>query len=306
MSKLKVILVDSNPFLIDAWSRQLSSAQRFSKLKFPLTLTVETHRGKLATVPIEGDARTAIVSPANSIGGMGGGFDEALCTLFNPTEEVIKTGTSNAVESWIRRYLHHGYTPLGTAHVVEFSDFPQFRHSKAWTQLRANSIVVVPTMRVPHSIYTVKEGDSEDVVDTKNRGVVSFVFDCMWEALCAVNRYNARLGMQDHVPVKADLAGKVDTLVIPGLGTGYGNLPIELVAKGMVGALTIWGAELNQPSRETSNVDRGLLCLAFLGEDYTLFHNPDILKSRNAMFGDSHRRFDILHQDVGDFYRLVE
>ena len=305
MSKLKVILVDSNPFLIDAWSRQLSSTQRFSKLKFPSTLTVETHRGMLATVPVDGDARTAIVSPANSIGGMGGGFDEALCRLFSQGDEVIETGTSNLVESWIRKYLHHGYTPLGTAHVLEFSTFPQFRRSKAWTQLHANSIVVVPTMRVPHSIYTVKEGDPEDVVNTKNRGVVSFVFDCMWETLCAVNRHNERLGMQDPVPAKGDVAGRVDTLVIPGLGTGYGNLPIELVAKGMVGALSIWGAELNDGSRDSSSVDRGLLCLAFLGEEYTLFHNPDILKSRIAMFGDSCKKFDILHQDVGDFYRLL-
>lgn len=303
MSKLKVVLVDSNPVLVEAWNRQLRSAQRFSRPRFPLTLAVETHRGYLSTLPVHRDGRTAVVSPANSIGGMGGGFDEALCRLFNTGEEAVEVGVSNQVESWIRRYLHHGYTPLGTAHVVEFYDFPHFRHSQAWNLLHANSIVVVPTMRVPRSIYTVNENDPAETVDTKNREVVSFVFDCIWEALCAVNRHNERLTQDERSAKENDnIQGEVNTLVIPGLGTGYGNLPIELVAKGMVGALSIWGSELNGGKR--NSVDRGVMCLAFLGEEYTLFNNPDIVKSKTAMFGDRQTKFDVLRQDVGEFYQL--
>lgn len=239
---------------------------------------------------------------------MGGGFDEALCDLFTPQNTTNNTNNKcNPVESWIRKYLHHGYTPLGTAHVVEFFDFPNFKKSKAWNHLKANSMVVLPTMRVPHAIYKIDKDDSNNVIESKNRNVVSFVFDCIWETLCAVNRHNQRLMYENKQMMKHDdesIQGKVDTLVIPGLGTGYGNLPLDLVAKGMIGALSIWGLELH--SGEKTYVDRGLLCLSFLGEEYTLFNNHDISNSHKRMFGPNDGIFDILNHDVGDFFKLIK
>lgn len=312
MSSLKVVLVDTNPLLVKAWNAQINSIKQYSKFKFKFpssTLSIETHHGYLSSLPVETKLRSAIVSPANSIGGMGGGFDESLCDLFTPFEN--KPGKIyNPVESWIRKYLHHGYTPLGTAHVIEFYNFPKFELSKAWLNLHANSIVVLPTMRIPHSIYEIKNTDSQDRIDIRNEHVVKFVFDCIWETLCAVNRHNERIvafkrsNLIPTIDSDDDIQGTVDTLIIPGLGTGYGNLPIELVAKGMIGALSIWGLDLEVNTKTT--IDRGLMCLSFLGENYKLFHNDDICRSEKLMFGDNYTKFDILKNDVGKFYQLLK
>lgn len=304
MSKLRIILVDSNPLLVNEWNRQLSSIRSHGKREFPLSLSIETHLGLLSTIPeVPERNRSAIVSPANSVGGMGGGFDEALCQLYYTDKE----NTNPTVESWIRGYLRHGYTPLGTAHVVEFYNFPDFTHSDAWTRLRANSIVVVPTMRVPRSIYDVGTSDTEEVRDSKMKNVVRFIFDCIWEALCAVSRHNEKLETGNGTSTGArtpvdSIKGKVDTLIIPGLGTGYGGLPFDIVAKGMIGALTVWGMDLVSMNRRC--IDRGLMCLAFLDEDYTLFKNPDIVKSQNETFCEN-TSFNVLEQEVGEFYNTI-
>lgn len=302
MKYLRIILIDSNPLVINAWSKQLRSTESYLSSKYSLSLSIETHQGLLCDLPVETNKRTAIVSPANSVGGMGGGFDEALCDLFSPKNDLGKDEVIKSVESWVKKFIHHGYTPLGSAHVVEFYNCPGFSNSKAWRTLNASSIVVVPTMRVPKSLYTLEGCETQAVLDSKNQSIVAFIFDCIWEALSAVDRHNIKYDLEAHKD--SEIAGRIDTLVIPGLGTGYGNLPIDLVSKGMIGALNIWGLQLRENNEKHAH--RGLLCLKFLGEDYRMFESQDVLETCMGIFK-KNTEFNILHQNVGDFYStLVE
>jgi O-acetyl-ADP-ribose deacetylase (regulator of RNase III) len=285
--------------MIKAWNKQLISMYKKDE-KFGLTVDMETYYGTLESIPslkMDEQSRTAIVSPANSIGGMGGGFDETLCRLFASSGLNYKS----RIETWIRNYLRHGYTPLGTAHVVEFFNYPQYELSKAWNNYKANSIVVLPTMRVPRNIYNVSVNDLEHVKEYKNREIVRFVFDCVWEILCAVSRHNEKVIEEDYKDNQ--FKGKVDTIIIPGLGTGYGGLPFNLVAKGMIGALYIWG--INLDLFNNNSIDRGLMCLAFLNEDYTIFKNFNIVKSKHQTFHKDKNTFDVLKQNVGDFFDII-
>lgn len=278
MSSLRVVLVDNNPKLIKEWTRQLRQTPGHRKLK------IETFSGSLSEVSIKSLNRCAILSPANSIGGMGGGFDKALCDLFSVDKDC------RAVESWIRRYLRHGYTPLGTSHLVDFDDFPGFKDSEAWKKLNASSIIVTPTMRVPKRIYRDEISMNDPVQEEGRRNVVRFIFDCVWESLCSVARYNEKIDIQESASET-----KIDTIIMPGLGTGYGGLPFSLAAKGMIGALSLWG--ISKP------VDVGLLCLIFLGENYNAFDNEDIAEARNSLIDGE--TYDVLSQDVGEFYKIV-
>lgn len=275
MTILKIVLVDTNTQLINAWKKQLKSISN-NKLSFQ----VHVHDGKIDSI-VNNDKQnlSAIVSPANSIGGMGGGFDNKLCELFSNENDQREEGQVK-IENWIRKYLHHGYTPLGTAHVIEFNDMTNFEQSKAWILLNAVSIIIVPTMRVPKQIYP-------DDIDS-NIKTVRFIFDCIWETLCALDRHN-----------RVASNSKINTLIIPGLGTGFGKLPIDMVAKGMVGAINIWGMILED------SVDRGLLCLSFLNENYNTFHNPNIVQSKEKMFKTC-ETFDIVKNDVGDFLQTLK
>lgn len=294
-SALRVVLVDRNAALVNAWSKQLASVLKHSG-EGTSTLSIETHQGTLSSLPDgKRDERTAIVSPANSIGGMGGGFDEALSDLYASQGTSSLQRTVESVELFVRRNLRHGYTPLGVSHVVEFYNYPDFQKSKAWLNLRANSLVVLPTMRVPRSIYDVERNDSVDVKRRKDMNVVRFIFDCVWEVLSATSRHNEKFGWNAE---DDEIQGRIDKVVIPGLGTGYGHLPTDLVAKGMMGALTLWGLCLPETQRDV--IYKGVLCLAFLGEDYTTFENPQFDK----MFT-KRAKFDILDNDVGDFLKVI-
>ncbi|TID31196.1 hypothetical protein CANINC_000245 [Pichia inconspicua] len=276
MTYLRILLLDTNPKLVAEWNRQLKQVPNHTKLM------IETFNGSLSEISNRNSIKSAILSPANSIGGMGGGFDKVLCDLFSVDKDC------RAVESWIRRYLRHGYTPLGTSHLVEFDDFPGFINSTARKCLNASCIIVTPTMRVPQRIYQDDFGDSFQ--KEQKRNVVRFIFDCVWESLCSVARYNEKIDLQCETREE-----KIDTIIMPGLGTGFGGLPLDLAAKGMIGALSLWG--ISKP------VDVGLLCLIFLGEDYNAFNNPDIVEAKNCLIdGES---YDVLQQDVGDFYKIV-
>lgn len=281
MSTIRVILVDNNPRLVAEWAKQLSQTPGHRKLK------IETFKGNLSDLTsVHHHNRSAILSPANSIGGMGGGFDKSLCDLFSVNKDI------RLVEAWIRKFLRHGYTPLGTSHLVDFDDFPNFKDSMAWKQLKASSIIVTPTMRVPQKIYDGCLSDIQEIIADKKRNAVRFIFDCVWESLCSVARYNEKIDLSEFGTRKNI---KIDTIIMPGLGTGYGGLPVSLAAKGMIGALSLWG--ISKP------VDVGLLCLIFLGENYEVFDNEDIIESKEKLIDG--KIYDVVSQDVGEFYKIV-
>lgn len=262
MEKLKIVLVGTNKGLIQEWSKQLSSVANVK-----LSVEVEIYHGTLECLPpLKNITKCSIVSPANSIIGMSGGFDNSICKLF--------ANDNKQVENWIRKSIGFGYKPVGTCEMVDFHKFPNFENSNAWTKYKIDSVITVPTMRVPKNI------NINDQIE-----IVRFVFDWVWEILCTISKNET---------------SKTDCLIISGLGTGWGGLPIALVSKGMVGAFTIWGYHNNK----VSTLDKGLLCLSFLNENIKIFDNDDIVKCRNSLFKND-KKFDVLNDDVGEFIQTI-
>lgn len=266
MSVTRVILLDTNAKLTSEWKRQLWQIPFITKLQ------IDTFEGQLNEInSISSFNTTAVLSPANSIGGMSGGFDKSL-------REIFKIGQDFSVESYIRNSLKYGYTPIGTSHVVNFDNQPDFGESMAWKKLRATSIIVTPTMRVPQKIYN---GDNQGGNFIK-KDIVKFVFDCVWESLCAVTRHN------EAIKNGSKFTTLIDTIIMPGIGTGYGGVPLELAAKAMIGALSLW--EISTP------LNVGLLCLIFLGEDYRVFDNKDVMECLDSLV--VKKSYNVLTQDL--------
>ncbi|CDK24731.1 unnamed protein product [Kuraishia capsulata CBS 1993] len=202
---MRVVLLDIGEKMPDLWRRAIGR-RRVSGVD------VVVFKGQLPQLGayLRTVNRTSIVSPGNSAGFMGGGFDKSLASFFR------QGGDWKVTEMHVRLSLK-GYVPLGTANLVKF-DAEFYKTSPAWTTLRASSIIHVPTMRAPQKLW--------DGSISRWRG---FVFDCVWAVLVEVEAANKR-----------DSSQIIDTIVIPSLGTGYGELPQDLVADAMVAAITIF------------------------------------------------------------------
>ncbi|KAI0648004.1 macro domain-like protein [Trametes meyenii] len=140
-----------------------------------------------------------VVSPANAFGIMDGGYDLALSHAFAIDGDTW--ALTNAAQATLRdRY--RGYLPPGSCALV-----PLPPALTASNELECTLLAVVPTMRTP-----------EDV-----SWHVDLVYECMWNLLSALWRWNA-----GERPAGA---GRVERVLMTGLGTGSGGVSYERCAR---------------------------------------------------------------------------
>ncbi|GMG49371.1 unnamed protein product [Ambrosiozyma monospora] len=320
-TKIRIILMDLNKTVCDTWLKHLSdfNKTKFSTTKnlswFDIPLEIIVHNGdfdqlaskvnlkpkpsfqhyneKLMTstsaalvssIPQTyeqhmkvNQCTTTIVSPGNSIGYMGGGFDKALAELFSPTGNPTNwKDTELAVQSNLLDG-YKGYLTPTNANLIEFKTDSFFQNSKAWNLLSANSILHIPTMRVPRRLYH----GPEDTLD-----MYRFVFDSTWEVLSTLNKANLttlHLGLNRY--------SFIDTLVLTGFGTGYGKIPIDVMCKAMISAITIF------TNHSLKRVDKSIYCLKFLKEDY-----KKLVKQDEINTDVSQEPFDPLEDPIDQLY----
>lgn len=114
-----VFLLDHNPEMVSAWGRRFRAHRE-----------VEVTEGEFAAFMDSHDVE-AVVSPANSFGQMGGGYDLAIVDYFG-----------NSLQKAVQRRIageFYGEQPVGTSVVV---DIPG----------TAKKLIHTPTMRVPGPI----------------------------------------------------------------------------------------------------------------------------------------------------------
>lgn len=116
MQSIRIILIDKQPELVEAWDEAFSSFENVSAL-----------RGDFFSQ----DA-SAMVSPANSFGVMDGGLDRAI-------RDKLGYNIERQVQAMILK-KYHGEMPVGAAEIVKTS------HER-WPNL-----IVAPTMRVPENV----------------------------------------------------------------------------------------------------------------------------------------------------------
>ncbi|KAI9058415.1 macro domain-like protein [Trametes sanguinea] len=164
--------------------------------------TVKETRFDAAAIAREFGACHCVVSPANSFGIMDGGYDMALTQAFRVNGDIW--ALTNAVQD-VLRDRHRGYLPPASCELVPLS--PELTASNA---LPCTVLAAIPTMRVPESVAWN----------------VDLVYECMWNLLSSIWRWN-----KGERPAGAQ---PIERVLLTGLATGWGAIGYEKCAKQMV------------------------------------------------------------------------
>ena len=175
---------------------------------------------------------SALVSPANSLSYMGGGFDRAILEVLAGPGRDYKT-MEKAIQAHTARQ-YRGYLPCGTVHKIDLVDVcgaksdlvAQDAHATTSSASQITTLLQAPTMVAP--------GPTSG----------QYVFDCIWNVLVA--------------------AEGEENVILPVFGAGYGGLDALVVARIMAGALGLFYAPLLP-------LERAAAVLIFLQKDYHQF-----------------------------------
>ncbi|CAN6640352.1 hypothetical protein TRVA0_018S00694 [Trichomonascus vanleenenianus] len=177
-----------------------------------------------------------IVSPGNSYGFLNGGFDKVIVQYYCGLDYTAAS-TVEDIEYGLQTKLHeecHGYHPPESAMVVDMNkQLEIIGNSRSVPQL-----IHVPTMQLPQQLPK----DSP------------LVYNCMWNMFRAVRANNRHPGNR-----------QIKTILLPGLGTGYGGLSEEVCGKQMISAFK----NFVTPRRAPMTFDVAQAEIDFLKRDYT-------------------------------------
>lgn len=238
---IKIVLLDTNEKLCELWRKELQALRRvlphFGKIG-GVPVEIDVHHGTLSSLSGLPLGQTSIVSPGNSYGFLGGGFDLAIAKFFNP-------GDWKDFEREFQTKLYQqtkGYATRG--HMVQLD----MKWTEPWTQIQCDSILHIPTMRVPKKIH-------REPLEL-NR----LIFDLTWDLLAVLTRFNNRVSLDQCI----------SNVIVPGMATGYGGVPLDICSKAMCYAIAIYCAD------HITHEMRSRLCLKYLGEDPSiLFPNEN-------------------------------
>lgn len=219
--EMKVILCDTNETICRLWIRFLGGKARGSRPHF------QVHHGSFEPLlRNEKFNRCAVISPGNSFGYLGGGFDLAIRNYFG----------GDAFELWFRQQLGSGYHHVGSSTVVDLAG----DGSEVWHKKGIRYIIHVPTIVAPSRL----------LYDPKfpMRTGYEPVFNATWISLNRGTSLN------------------VDTLIIPGLCSGWVGVPPEVSCKSMCFALRLYYM------RERVSIDlQNALIMYYLGYPFKPF-----------------------------------
>ncbi|KAI0826858.1 macro domain-like protein [Trametes gibbosa] len=188
---------ETTPSLCTAWRAALSELPPTIAARF----SVKETRLDPAALARECGSCACVVSPANAFGIMDGGYDMALSIAFTVERDIW--ALTNVVQDALRT-RYRGYLPPGACELV-----PLPPALTASNPLECTVLAVVPTMRTP-----------EDV-----SWHVDLVYECMWNLLSALWRWN-----QGERPAGAR---PVERVLMTGLGTGSGGISYDKCARQM-------------------------------------------------------------------------
>ncbi|KAH3668125.1 hypothetical protein OGAPHI_001879 [Ogataea philodendri] len=205
---MRIILIDADGVICEFWQKLLQS-RIGGRAK---SVDIEVFHGYLDGLDFSVSEESVFVSPGNSFGGMGGGYDKALASLF--AEDGNWQNTDRFVRGWISANSR-GYSSPGTAQLIEFS----MNRSQAWKKHRSRTLLHLPTMVTPGKLGFTKSQ------------TFTAVFDWTWQCLIKIHQKK-----------------ELKVAVFTGMGTGYGQLDKETVCNAMVSAIFMFaegsGAEV--------------------------------------------------------------
>ncbi|KAK8150502.1 hypothetical protein G3M48_001400 [Beauveria asiatica] len=163
----------------------------------------------------------AIVSPANSYGRLDGAFDDAISRALSPVDDYL--ALTRAAQA-VLYAEHRGWANPGSCTRVPVpAAFAPPRSRNVWG---VRHLLLCPTMRVPDSVVWDKE----------------VVYQCVWSMLCAVDRYNQRVG-QDNA------GDRIDSILMTPLATGVGRVSEHVWAAQLLLALRHFDMAIRNPDQ---------------------------------------------------------
>lgn len=231
-SLMKYVIVNSNKLFVEAIQAAIDAVPH---IKSSVSVIHTDLRSFLKSYP--SGHPTAIVSPANSLAYMGGGFDKAI--LSELTGDNFPNFNYKTLEKCIQANAarHHGYIVPSTVHVVDLAKlYKTARMDFSSTLASAKNITTllqVPTMVVP---------------DTTTPQVV---FDSMW-----------------NVMVEAESDSSLRTVILPALGGGYGGVEAAVIGRVMAGAIGLI-------TMDVPPLARSVAVLLFTRKDHRKLELPD-------------------------------
>lgn len=213
---MRFIIVTTNKTVARALETELEKVNPF----IPHAASVSVVHGSLAHYlhAHKVNGTTAIVSPANSLSYMGGGFDRAILETLTGQSDFDYKLLEAAIQRKALDY-HNGYIVPGSVHKVDLESAYRaaninFHTTVAWHK-RVTTLVQAPTMVVP-----------EPILGTR-------VFDTMWSIL-------------------VESRSVADSVVLPALGAGYGMVDPGVVGQAMAGAIGIFFWEMPPLARSVA------------------------------------------------------
>lgn len=113
------------------------------------------------------------------------------------------------------RDVWHGFVPPGSCVVVPLPEDVRGPDKNPW---RTTSLAILPTMHTPENVSWHKD----------------LVYNAMWALLMEMERWNRKLLSVPDVGGKESSDDIIRTVLITGLGTGYGGISAKRCAQQMV------------------------------------------------------------------------
>lgn len=203
MKPFRIILCDMNKSVTQLWKSFIQeAATKNPNLVFIYNDSFEALIDHLKVDAVKNHAKTySVVSPGNSFGYLGGGFDLALYKYFGGAP----------FEKWFRRQLDNEYKPVGSITTVDLQNCKEQNLNP--TRDGLGYIIHCPTMITPN-------GPIFNPSEPMKTGVEP-VFDATWNAL--------RYAPDD-----------TDAIILSGLCTGYAAVPEALSCKSMIFAIRLY------------------------------------------------------------------
>lgn len=243
---MKLVFVDSNPLMVKCWTHHyqvLSTIYKsynfFHRNDFKFRFYNHTIQEMVVKFKFN-SGKSSIVTPANSLSYMGGGFDLYLL-------EAMLLGTNftyKYLENIIQNYQllkYQGYLITNQIYKINLLELPDFDYKSTLIYQNWNllELIEIPTMIIPEKIHSI-----------------SHLFDSIWNLMHNID------------------PNVIDTLILPGIGTGYGNLNEYESTKIMLFAIFLYNISFGKNPTRFDHLKKSLLVLFFFNKDYRKLRNP--------------------------------
>ena len=306
---MKYILIDTNQLIVQCWKHHyqtcLKIVQHYNLSLNPTTITSSTtattsfNEFEFYASTIEDfvtnhklGGNTSAVSPGNSLGYMGGGYDKYLLQSM-----LLGTNVSDykVIEQLIqdaKLQQSNGYLIPNHIYRTNLLQLPiykgyNYRESLIYKNLGVDEIIQIPTMMVPEKIHSVRH-----------------LFDSIWSLLSHIQEEHS----MDEKMINSGRSNgnsaaelrQVRNIIIPGIGTGYGHLNEFELTKIMIFAMFVFHLDFkgnNNDSQSSSTrlnqLKKSMLILFFFNKDYRLFQNEIDLQELESLISEYGRGVEL-------------